>query len=749
MVLMFIGGIADAQDPFLEVVGSEGFDGGVSVGAEVTVIFQAGFDGIGQAGIPLDMTATPNINVTSHTMPGTYNTSIGGLLIVTGRLTETNGLTEIRAAWMIERQKLDTAVAIELRTIGQITIAQDPSLEVVGSEGFEASDTSSDVSVVFQAGFEGVGQASIPLDMTATNVTDIVINGSPATVPGTYNTGVGGLLTVTGRLTEANGLAEIRAAWRVGHRKLDTAVAIELEANCEPGAPAAATTLTIVSGFGQHGIPGSRLQNPFVVEVRDQYGKPFSGATVNFRVAIGKGRLSRTTARTNDAGRASVTLTLGSAAGENRVVASVSGISLPQTFTATAIATDEPSKPTTLTIVSGFGQHGIPGSRLQEPFVVEVRDQYGKPFSGATINFRVAIGKGRLSRTTARTNDAGRASVTLTLGAEAGENQVVASVSGISLPQTFTATAIATDEPPKPTTLTIVSGFGQQDEPGNRLQNPFVVEVRDQYGKPFSGATVNFTVKEGKGRLSRTAARTNSAGRASVTLTLGAEAGENSVVASVSGISLPQTFTATAIATDEPPKPTTLTIVSGNDQQGQIGSNLPSPFEIEVRDQYGDPFPGATVNFEVEKGDGRLSRTTEHTNRAGQALVTLTLGSETGENRVVARVNGISQTFTATTAVPKQTALLVNYPNPFNPETWIPYQLSEALDVTVSIYAVDGKLVRTLALGHQPAGLYQRKNRAAYWDGRNTFGERVVSGLYFYTLTAGDFTATRKMLIRK
>ncbi|MYB92499.1 T9SS type A sorting domain-containing protein [Candidatus Poribacteria bacterium] len=98
---------------------------------------------------------------------------------------------------------------------------------------------------------------------------------------------------------------------------------------------------------------------------------------------------------------------------------------------------------------------------------------------------------------------------------------------------------------------------------------------------------------------------------------------------------------------------------------------------------------------------------------------------------------------------PKETALLPNYPNPFNPETWIPYQLSEPADVTVTIYAVDGTAVRTLALGHQPIGTYQGKSRAAYWDGRNEFGEPVASGVYFYTLTAGDFTATRKMLIRK
>ena len=98
---------------------------------------------------------------------------------------------------------------------------------------------------------------------------------------------------------------------------------------------------------------------------------------------------------------------------------------------------------------------------------------------------------------------------------------------------------------------------------------------------------------------------------------------------------------------------------------------------------------------------------------------------------------------------PEATALLANYPNPFNPETWIPYQLSEPAEVTVTIYAADGKLVRTLELGQLPAGVYQNRSRAAYWDGRNAQGEFVASGVYFYTLQAGDFSATRKMVIRK
>lgn len=98
---------------------------------------------------------------------------------------------------------------------------------------------------------------------------------------------------------------------------------------------------------------------------------------------------------------------------------------------------------------------------------------------------------------------------------------------------------------------------------------------------------------------------------------------------------------------------------------------------------------------------------------------------------------------------PVETLLLFNYPNPFNPETWIPYQLAEPANVTLTIYAVNGQVVRRLTLGHQLAGTYQRKSRAAYWDGRNSVGESVASGIYFYTFTAGDFSATRKMVIRK
>ena len=98
---------------------------------------------------------------------------------------------------------------------------------------------------------------------------------------------------------------------------------------------------------------------------------------------------------------------------------------------------------------------------------------------------------------------------------------------------------------------------------------------------------------------------------------------------------------------------------------------------------------------------------------------------------------------------PTKAMLLPNYPNPFNPETWIPYQLSEAAAVTITIYDVVGSVVRSLDLGHRAAGYYHNRSQAAYWDGRNTLNERVASGIYFYQIQAGEFSATRRMLILK
>ena len=97
----------------------------------------------------------------------------------------------------------------------------------------------------------------------------------------------------------------------------------------------------------------------------------------------------------------------------------------------------------------------------------------------------------------------------------------------------------------------------------------------------------------------------------------------------------------------------------------------------------------------------------------------------------------------------KRTSLMQNFPNPFNPETWIPYYLAEIASVNVRIYNINGELIRSIDVGRQAAGAYTSRQRAAYWDGKDDTGQPVASGIYFYQLLADDFSETRRMVVIK
>ena len=141
---------------------------------------------------------------------------------------------------------------------------------------------------------------------------------------------------------------------------------------------------------------------------------------------------------------------------------------------------------------------------------------------------------------------------------------------------------------------------------------------------------------------------------------------------------------------------------------------------------------GSTA-VEIEVSDGWLTAT--------QTLsITVTASEGAGANPAPTQTTVIS---------PVTTALLPNYPNPFNPETWIPYHLAKDSNIEITIYDARGTIVRRLELGHQSAGYYTKRNRAAYWNGRNTLGEQVPSGVYFYHLQAGNVSLLRKMVILK
>ena len=153
--------------------------------------------------------------------------------------------------------------------------------------------------------------------------------------------------------------------------------------------------------------------------------------------------------------------------------------------------------------------------------------------------------------------------------------------------------------------------------------------------------------------------------------------------------------------------------------------------------------------------DGTTSLTTlqlEHNNISStdanrQALTTLKAAGVSVDITLANAANAPANTDTGT--LPHQTQLLANYPNPFNPETWIPYQLAVDSDVQILIYDISGTLVRRLELGYQPVGYYTGRSRAAHWDGRNTLGESVANGVYFYQLHTNEVSSLRKMVILK
>ena len=253
---------------------------------------------------------------------------------------------------------------------------------------------------------------------------------------------------------------------------------------------------------------------------------------------------------------------------------------------------------------------------MTEPFVVEVKDQNGDPFKDAQVTFSVSAGGGTLSATTATTNTNGRARTTLTLGNDAGANTVTATVEGLD-PVTFTATART------PHSLTKVSGDGQQGQAGEQLAKLFVVSVLAQDSLAFDGVVVTFSVTAGSGTLSAVTDTTDANGRATTRLTLGNDAGTNTVTATVEGLE-PVTFTATARV------PHSLTKVSGDEQQGQVGEQLGKPFLVLVLDEDDAAIAGAVITFTVTAGGGTMSSTTAMTNRSGRAARTLTLGDEPG-----------------------------------------------------------------------------------------------------------------------
>ena len=336
-------------------------------------------------------------------------------------------------------------------------------------------------------------------------------------------------------------------------------------------------TLTKVSGDNQQGLAGEQLAKPFVISVLDEDGAAIAGAVVTFSVTAGGGTLSATSVTTDANGRARTTLTLGSEPGTNTVVATVAGLE-SETFTATAIEQMAHS----LTKVSGDGQEGLAGLALAAPFVVAVLDEDDEAVIGAVVTFAVTGGEGILSATTDTTDANGHATTTLTLilGSDTETNTVAATVEGLE-PETFTATAVGQA---MPRSLAKVSGDGQESPTGEQLAEPFVVSVLDEDGAAIAGAVVTFSVTAGGGTLSATTDTTDANGQAATRLTLGSDAGTNTVSATVEGLA---SVTFTATGQEDPLVSLFDTFLGGGKlvalpDSPQLAQNAPNPFNSQT-----------------------------------------------------------------------------------------------------------------------------------------------------------------------
>ena len=315
--------------------------------------------------------------------------------------------------------------------------------------------------------------------------------------------------------------------------------------------------------------------------------------------------------------------------------------------------------------------------------------------------------------------------------------------------------AVNSDNRTHPALLKI-SGDNQTGASLVSLSQPFVVEMQDENGSVVKGISITFAVTAGGGRLNTTLTTTDENGRAESTLTLGPNLGTNTVEASAAGIDSSATFYAISDA-DAPP------IIADVNSDGSINVLdlivVTSAFGNAGTNQVADVNRDGVVDIlDLILVAGTFEDTAAAPSMQPQAPETFTAVEVQGwliyarslEVRDPIMKRGImvlEQLLVFLT--PTETELLANYPNPFNPETWIPYRLAEDASVTLIIYDGSGQVVCTLDVGHRIASAYESRSKAVHWDGKNELGESVASGIYFYTLTAGDYSATRKMLILK
>ena len=515
------------------------------------------------------------------------------------------------------------------------------------------------------------------------------------------------------------------------------------EAPPEPPPPVGAShALAIHNGNDQKGALNTPLEAPFVVKVVDTYDNPVKDVRVRFRVTRGSGNFSFRTPRTDKNGLAETTFTP-TAAGRIRVVATVARVNDTVTFYIGVQAVESVEVPVSPSIapkvlvatvnrppmlwVDGGKIYGLVDAEVKEEFVEGVHNamNIAVDVSGGKLYWTAQTGESSGTINSANLDGTGATTLTSILSVPMG---IAVDTANSKLYWTNSRGRIQSTSlngsgirnvlenlPGSPMDIALSGGnaYWTQDDGSVRFVNlkgeKVIHDIPTGSGAPGSLAIAN-------GKVYWTEMNAAGGGTINSANFDGTDATQlASILAAPSGI-----------AVDTARSKLYWTNSRGRVQRANLnGSGIKT-----VVDGLGHP------------GEIVVSNNIPESLAAGApTAVDLT------RNRIQEQTN-LQQLLMIETR-PEQTQLLANYPNPFNPETWIPYELATDTTVKITIYNTQGVVIRTLELGHQSSGYYRDRDRAAYWDGRNALGEQVASGIYFYQLETDEMSSMRKMVILK
>ena len=574
----------------------------------------------------------------------------------------------------------------------------------------------------------------------------------------------------------------------------------------QAGEPADA--LEKVSGDNQTGTPGNALAAPFVVEVQDEDGEPLTGHSVTFSVTAGGGSLSETSARTNANGRAQTTLTLGSALGVNSVQASVTGVD-PVTFSTSIdakILVAAANRPVMYWIAGG-GLYSLSGAK--EAKIAESAN--GVAVGGGKIYWTSQVNASSGAINSANLDGTDAAVLTSILAVPmgiavdtAGSKLYWTNTRGRIQSANLNGSGIQNVllDLSDPTDIVVSNGFIYWTEGGNsvrrvnisgqKITRDVAVNLDSVGGLAVGGGKVYWTEMTSASAGTVNGADLDGTNFETLATLLSAPMGisvdtagsklywtnargrvqsanlDGSMIKNVveglispSKLAIGGANTETEVMTRQPTAKkdnakydvngdgtvdnTDASLVSagfdtGNAKLDVNGDGMVNFLDLLlVFDNRDDTAAGAPTIVGMKLNAVQIDRIEEQ----------IDLLIATNDRSPAALRTLVYMQQLLATARPEKTQLFANYPNPFNPETWIPYELATDTHVKITIYNTQGVVIRTLQFGHQSAGYYTDRDRAAYWDGRNALGEQVASGLYFYQLETDEMSSMRKMVILK